>query len=191
MERRSEQIEEFASAVGQRIGAAEYEALPPSRRLELVDGVPHVLTPPTSRHQRVLARLEAIVAALCPRELEVVREQEIRLSELHRRNPDLMVVRAEAFRLDGNSYPPDEVVLAVEVVSPTTAIVDRKHKPAEYADAAVGHYWRIETTPELALHTYRLSGGGQYVPTGVFRPGDITAVPGVPWAKISIDDLAP
>lgn len=85
----------------------------------------------------------------------------------------------------------DELKVAVEVVGPGTETVDRKHKPAEYASAGIQHYWRVETTPDLVLHTFQLGETGIYLETGIFRSGDTTAVPGLPWAKIVIDDLVP
>lgn len=171
--------------------ADEYEALPPNSRVELVDGVVHAMTPATGRHQAVVDNLRRLVAACCPEDLRIVREQEIFLGKLHRRNPDVLAIHAHAFDLDRYSYRPDEVLLAAEVVSPGTETTDRKHKPAEYADAGIQHYWRIETRPKLVVHTYLLGETGHYLETGLFRVGDTTAVAGLPWAKIVVADLAP
>lgn len=173
------------------LSAEEYDALPPNSRIELVDGVVHVMATPTRRHQVVVTRLEHALEVACPDDLVVTREQEVRLSELLRRNPDLMVVTAEADDLNRSRYEASEVMLAVEVVSPGTETVDRKHKPAEYAGAGIHHFWRVETTPELVLHTFRLGETGIYLETGLFGSGDTTAIPGLPWAKIAIDDLVP
>ena len=171
--------------------AHEYEALPPNNRLELVDGVVTVMTPATMRHQIVVQKLRSTLEAVCPDDLKIVWEQEIRLAELGRRNPDVMAIQAASFDLDGYSYPPEVVVLAVEVVSPHTQTVDRLHKPAEYAAAGVEHYWRVETLPAVAIHTYRLADSGRYLASGVFTEGDTVAAPGLPWAKLAVADIAP
>ncbi|MFC7764381.1 Uma2 family endonuclease [Catellatospora bangladeshensis] len=121
--------------IGVRITGAQYEALPPNPRIELVDGVLTFMTPPTGRHQDLVDALVAVLRQVCPPELRVLREQELFLSDDHRRNPDVLVVRADAYDPDGYSYRPEQVMLAVEVVSPGTETADRKHKPAEYADA--------------------------------------------------------
>jgi Uma2 family endonuclease len=173
------------------VTAEEYEAMPPNSRVELVDGVVRVMTPATVRHQRVVSLLERALESGCPEHLRVLREQEIRLGDLHRRNPDLLVVPADAVDLDGYSFRPEQVVLAVEVVSPGTQITDRTHKPAEYAEGGVAHYWRVETRPDVVVHTYLLGETGQYLETGLFRTDDVTVVPGLPWARIRVAELVP
>ncbi|MEV4416234.1 Uma2 family endonuclease [Catellatospora sp. NPDC049609] len=176
--------------IGVRITGAEYDALPPNPRIELVDGVLTFMTPPTGRHQNLVDALVAALKQVCPAELRVLREQEIRLSDDHRRNPDVLVVLAEAYDPDGYSYRPEQVLLAVEVVSPGTETADRKHKPAEYADAGVAHYWRVESKPALAVYTYQRVDEGPYVPTGRWVPGDLVAAPGLPWAHVAVAELA-
>jgi Uma2 family endonuclease len=75
--------------------------------------------------------------------------------------------------------------------APGTQTADRLHKPAEYAAAGIEHYWRVETLPEVAVHTYRLADSGSYVASGVFTEGDTISAPGLPWAKIGISNLTP
>ena len=171
--------------------AQEYEALPPNNRLELVDGVVSVMTPATMRHQIVVQKLRMAMEAVCLDTLKIVWEQEIRLEDLLRRTPDVLAVRASAYDLDRYSYPPNEVSLVVEVVSPNSQTIDRQHKPAEYAAAGVEHYWRVEIRPGIAVHTYRLADTGRYTATGVFTEGDTIAAAGLPWAKVAVADLAP
>ncbi len=171
--------------------AAEYDALAPNSRIELVDGVLYSMTPATGRQQEVVERLKRALEGCCPDDLRVVREQELRLADTHRRNPDLMVIDSDAYDPDGFSYRPEQTRLAIEVVSPGTETTDRKHKPAEYADAGVAHYWRVEPRPELTVHTYQLGETGIYLETGLFGDGDVIAAPGLPWAKIPVADLVP
>jgi Uma2 family endonuclease len=170
---------------------AEYDALSPNPRLELVDGVLRVMTPATGRHQDIVKLLERALEGACPEDLRVVREQELRIADDHRRNPDLMIIRASAYNPDGYSYRPVDVVLAVEVVSPGTETIDRLHKPAEYAIAGAPHYWRVTSRPEFGVFTYRLADTKTYMHTGTFGPGDGLAPPGLPWTKsIEVDDFS-
>jgi Uma2 family endonuclease len=150
-----------------------------------------VMTPPTRRHQRIVDAVNAALRALCPDQLVIVREQEVRIGEVHRRNPDVMAAQAAADDLDIYGCEPHDVVLAVEAVSPTTQTIDRLHKPAEYAAAGIEHYWRVEIIPQVAVHTHRLADTGSYVKSGVFTEGDSINAPGLPWAKIAVNDLAP
>jgi Uma2 family endonuclease len=172
------------------LSAQEYEALPPSSRLELVDGVLHVMAPPLKNHQKVVLALNNLLELSCPEDLEIIREQELRMAELRRRNPDLMVVRFSE-EMTTYSYAPADVLLAVEVVSPGSQTVDRLHKPAEYASAGIPHYWRIETMPAIELRAFRLGEAGHYETTGVFTGDDAVSTPDLPWVMFTIADLDP
>jgi Uma2 family endonuclease len=174
-----------------RLTAEEYAELPPSSRMELVDGVLMVGETPTLLHQDVVKLLERRLEAVYPDGLRIVREQEARLGEELRRNPDLMAVRASACDPYGCRFAPADIALAIEVVSPSSRTRDRIHKPGEYAEAGIGHYWRVETRPSLAVHTYRLGETGSYLETGLFTPGDTIAAPGLPWATVEVAALEP
>jgi Uma2 family endonuclease len=169
----------------------EYDALTPDSRIELVDGVLHVMTPPTARHQIIMRKLVNALVDVCPAHLAALHEQEIRLAPDHRRNPDVLVVRAGAVNLDDFSFQPADVLLAVEVVSPGTQTADRRHKPLEYADAGIRFYWRVEPVPELTVFTYRLNETDVYEFTGAFRDGDTIVATGIEWARIEVCRLAP
>ncbi|GAA1623064.1 Uma2 family endonuclease [Catellatospora bangladeshensis] len=169
----------------------EYDALPPDPRIELVDGVLHVMTPPTTRHQIVMMRLVQGLLRRCPDHLLALHEQEIRLADDHRRNPDVLVVRRAAVNLDWFSFSPKDVLLAVEVVSPGTQTADRKHKPAEYADAGIPFYWRVEPLPDFTVHTYQLDETDVYESTGTFTAADVITVARLDWATLPVTDLIP
>ncbi len=169
--------------------AAEYDALAPNSRVEIVDGVLFSMTPATGRHQEVVERLKRALEGCCPAEFHIVREQELRLGETHRRNPDLMVIAADAYDPDGFSYRPADTHLAIEMLSPGTETTDRRHRPAEYADARVAHHWRVEPRPDSTVHTYQLGETGVYLETGLFKAGDVMAAPGLSWAKVAVADL--
>jgi Uma2 family endonuclease len=168
----------------------EYESLPENRLLELVDGVVHAMTPATRLHQEITDSLKSALRRLSPKEVVVVREQELRMHDDLRRVPDLMVIMAVADGRQRYWFAPAETLLVVEVVSPHTETVDRLHKPAEYAAAGVEHYWRIETQPAVEVHTHQLGPPGTYTFTGKFVEGDVVAAPGLPWAKVAVADLA-
>ncbi len=125
-------------------------------RRELIDGVLHVSPSPTHDHQKVALRLGAALDASCPEEYDVTQAVEIRINRFRSLIPDLLVVTAEAAVRNPSTYRPREVVLAVEIVSPSSKAMDRATKPAMYAEAGIPHYWRIETEASLVVHTYRL-----------------------------------
>jgi Uma2 family endonuclease len=55
-------------------------------------------------------------------------------------------------------FDAEQVLLAVEIVSPGTRRRDRLEKPAVYAAAGVPHLWRIETDP-VHVYAYDLVNG--------------------------------
>lgn len=167
----------------------EYESLPENRLLELVDGVVHAMTPPTRLHQRVVSRLEQALDKVAPGDLTPVREQELRMRDDLRRIPDVMIIRAEADSMQRYWFGPADTLMVVEVVSPHTETIDRLHKPAEYAEAGIEHYWRIETRPRVEVNTFQLGPQGLYAFTGKFVEGDVVAAAGLPWAKVAVADL--
>jgi Uma2 family endonuclease len=169
----------------------EYDALPPNNRIELVDGVVQVMTPATRRHQIVVQKMRLALENVSSDNFRIVWEQEVRLADSTRRNPDVMIVRASADDLDAYSYEPGDVLLAVEVVSPGTQTIDRLHKPAEYAAAKIEHYWYVEISPQIVVHTYRLGETGRYLESGLFKEGDQVAAPGLMWARVPVSDLMP
>ena len=71
------------------------------------------------------------------------------------REPDVVVYRRAASgrgRIEST-----DVVLAVEVMSPSSLANDRVAKPAQYAAAGIAHFWRVELDP-LVLVTHVLDG---------------------------------
>jgi hypothetical protein len=52
---------------------------------------------------------------------------------------------------------PQQVILAVEIMSKGSINADRLDKPAEYGVAGIPHYWRVEQEgSELVASTYEL-----------------------------------
>ena len=58
--------------------------------------------------------------------------------------PDIIVVAAAELRGLTGAVPVAAVRTVVEVVSPSSALLDRSAKPDLYADAGIPCYWRVE-----------------------------------------------
>ncbi|GII18880.1 hypothetical protein Ppa05_56060 [Planomonospora parontospora subsp. antibiotica] len=154
--------------------AEDLDRLPPEapRRLELVDGALIVMSPQTKFHMRVIDNLTRVLRSAAPEGLDVVREMTVTLGRRQRPEPDVMVVREPpGTGLERTTYRPEEVVLAVEVVSPDSEERDRRVKPERYAQAGIRHFWRIENEDSRpAVHVYELDDTtGAYVPTAIER----------------------
>jgi Uma2 family endonuclease len=175
--------------IGRVLTAEEYDALPENPRRELVDGEIQLMASPTKLHQLVKLALYYELAALCPDELDVTSELEVRLAPLRRRIPDVLVVRAEGFDANTSQLRPDQVELLVEVVSPGSESRDREVKPREYARVGIPHFWRVEVAPKVEVHSFRLGDSG-YLETGVWSAGDTSKAPGLSWAQVLVDNLS-
>ena len=130
-------------------------------RRELLDGVLLVSPSPTDIHQIIAGRLMVALEAFCPEHFQVTQAVEVRINRKRALIPDVLIATAEAARRGGHHYAPHEVVLAVEIVSPTSQSMDRFLKPVLYARAGIPHYWRIETDDDITVHTYMLDADAQ------------------------------
>lgn len=126
-------------------------------RVELVDGVIHVVPSPTIGHQDISYLLRRWLAEHAPADLRAAQAVGVALGPNSTREPDVLLYRAEAEVTPDRSFLlPHEVVLAVEIVSPGTRRADRFTKPAEYAAEGIPCYWRIEQNP-VHVYAYRLA----------------------------------
>ena len=106
-------------------------------------------------HQLAAGLLTTLLTIACPDTLYVLPEPAVQVSELTEFDPDIVVVRRE--EVGGAKFwtPP---LLAVELRSPSTAIVDRSAKLAAYGKFGVASYWSFDPDPgrpELAVFELR------------------------------------
>ena len=136
---------------------ADLDGLPDDgRRYEIIDGSLLVSPPPgnNTKFGRLLWLSPGSVA----------------LGPGNYRQPDVLLLAETAV---GRGQPlaagPEDVLLAVEVMSPGSVTEDRITKPAMYARAGIEHYWRLEPDADrLTLHVYRLAGD-VYAETALVR----------------------
>jgi Uma2 family endonuclease len=114
-----------------------------------------VTPPPALRHQLATSSLLRVLLPQLPTGLAVVVEPGLHFDDRNYRQPDVVVFDRRA--LAGDRLAPRDVLLAVEVMSPSSVSTDRVTKPAQYADAGIPHFWRLELDP-LLLVVHRLAG---------------------------------
>ncbi|WP_405950128.1 Uma2 family endonuclease [Streptomyces prunicolor] len=146
--------------------------LPP--HTELIDGSLVFMSPQTRFHMRCMRLLEHSLLEQVPDDLDVDREFTIKLDRRNRPEPDILVIRGEAdLGPDQNWHKPEDVLLAVEVVSADSLERDREIKPPKYAAAGVRHYWRVEQDENKGLpvvYVYELDPATKsYGLTGIFH----------------------
>ncbi|MFG2696968.1 Uma2 family endonuclease [Kitasatospora sp. NPDC048407] len=152
--------------------AEDLDRLPEApRHTELIDGaLVFMMSPQRWWHGHLVTMLTVALMGQCPQGFKVGREMTIRLDSRNRPEPDLLVTDAPIDR-DRTWLAPEEVALAVEVVSPESAHRDRTVKLRKYAEAGIPHYWRIEDEDgHPAVHVYELDDATRiYAPAGIFR----------------------
>ncbi|MFD0415821.1 Uma2 family endonuclease [Streptomyces sp. NPDC127108] len=121
--------------------------LPP--HTEMIDGSLVFVTPQRAFHNLMIRRLTDGLLASVPPEYDVFNEMTVVIDRKNGPEPDVLVVRGEAFQgLRQTSFDVADVLLAVEVVSPDSESRDRDTKPHKYAAAGIKHYWLAEMEGE-------------------------------------------
>jgi Uma2 family endonuclease len=108
-------------------------------------------------HQRINVRLVSWLEHHVPAGFEALMALGVLIDVDTTREPDAMIVHSPA-DLNHHFCKAEEVLVAVEFVSPGTRRRVRFEKPALYASAGIPHYWRIEQNP-VHVFAYDLVGG--------------------------------
>lgn len=140
----------------------QFAALPEdeSARYELQDGL-IVMNPNPSRHHMLASyRLFAQLEPQMPDDLFVVGEVDVdlQLPSPVVRIPDMIIGRRGMFG-EQRLTTASDLLLVVEILSPTSLRTDRITKMADYADAGIGNYWIIDPEPPVTVSVYRLADG--------------------------------
>ena len=138
-------IAEAWPAVSRPFTVEDLDRMPDDgRRYELVDGVLFVSPAPSVQHQLVLMALAVQLDGVRPQGIRVLHGPGVRMAMDTELIPDLVVVRFEQLRGVMITEPP---LLAVEIRSPSTALVDLNIKKAVYERFGIGAYWIV--VPEV------------------------------------------
>lgn len=115
------------------------------QRYEIQDGVLVVTPPPSFDHNLVSDVVRDVLRGAAPEGLFVVTGVGVQLgSDQEFRIPDVVVSSGRP-QAGGLYLAPDQVLAAVEVVSPESRTTDRTTKPEVYAAAGITCMWRVET----------------------------------------------
>jgi Uma2 family endonuclease len=136
---------------------ADLETMPDDgHRFELIDGALIVTPGPSWAHQRVSMRLAVALFEAHPSHLEVLSAPfDVVLGESTGVQPDLLVAR-RADLTEKNL--PTAPLLVVEILSPSTTLVDLNLKKALYERAGVESYWVVDPE-EPRLVAWELQNG--------------------------------
>jgi Uma2 family endonuclease len=160
----------------------DLDALPDDGlRYELLDGILLVSPAPTRRHQRAVFELGRLLAAARPPDMEaVVAPLDWRPDIRTSLQPDVLVLKNRDLSAPVN----ESMILAVEVLSPSTRRKDSIYKRSKYEDAGVQNYWIVDPEEPSILALELVDGAyvtvGQATgddPVTLHKPFPVTIVP--------------
>lgn len=137
----------------ERWTAARVRDLPDDgNRYEVVDGVLLVTPAPRFDHQAAVLRLAELLSGYLRRAggaYVVCSPADIELDPETLVQPDVFVVPAVEGRRPRNWVDIPELLLAAEVLSPSSARADRTIKRRRYQRAAIAEYWVVDVDARL------------------------------------------
>lgn len=143
-----------------------------SQHIELIDGAFIPMSLPSKFHAQVVRNLQARLDRLCPAGLRADSEKTVRIDDDSGPQADVLVVAASAYEDQKRAtwYDGSDVILAAEVVSPSSLVRDRERKPQIYAKAAIKYLWRVENEDDSpVIYTSELDAASvAYDVTGIF-----------------------
>lgn len=120
------------------------DAAPPGERWELIDGNVYVTPSPNRRHQQLALRLSVLLDAYVSRHRlgqVYFAPLDVRFRKGRVIQPDVLV--EPPVELQGTPYPVN-LLLAAEIISPSSSRTDRTIKRPVYQEAGVSEYWIID-----------------------------------------------
>jgi Uma2 family endonuclease len=172
-------------AAGRPFTVHDLEAMPDDgHRYELIDGVLIVTPAPGWFHQQSSGALFVQLWNACPPEFRVLSAPfGVRTSVRNELQPDILVARYTDLTPKNLPVAP---VLAVEVLSASTALNDLNNKKAAYERMGTVSYWVVDPEEPGRLTVFELDARGRYAEVAnvcgdekftTERPFPITIVP--------------
>ncbi|MCS7207374.1 MAG: Uma2 family endonuclease [Dehalococcoidia bacterium] len=168
----------------------DYRTTPPGKRYELREGDLVMVPAPSDFHQAISMNLSlALGAYIRQRRLGHLRAApyDVVLSPTDVVQPDLVFIspqRAPFIRPEGCFGPPD---LVVEILSPSSAEVDRGYKRSLYARHGVREYWLVD--PDTRTVEVLTLGEEGFRLVGLFRQGERLVSPLFPDLTLTVSDV--
>ena len=146
------------NADGAPFAWSDYRSWGNDERWEIIGGEPYAMSAsPTSRHQRILHKLDCLLEAyFTDRKCEIYpAPMDLKLSETDVVQPDLFVI-CDPKQNKGTHFegPPS---LVIEILSPSSTLHDRGRKLELYARSEVPEVWLATPYPSC-VEVYRLDG---------------------------------
>ena len=152
---------------------ADYLTWPDDERWELIDGEAYNMTPaPTTRHQNIVYNVSFILKSKLLNKScrPFVAPTDVVLSEYDVVQPDVFVVCDEKKITEANIQGSPDLI--IEVLSPATALKDKREKKALYEKYGVKEYILIDPSA-FVVERFLLEDDRVYGKGGIFGPKEV------------------
>lgn len=166
----------------------DYMQLNDGRRYELIGGALIVVPSPRPKHQKIANRFFAALDrfVLMKNLGEVNGDVDVHLGDVVVA-PDVFFVARERLEIIGEFNIQGAPDLVVEILSPSTAVYDKKEKSRIYLKYGVKEYWLVD--PELQLVEVLTAGENEWRRTGVFDREDVLTTTLLPGLEINLGEI--
>jgi len=168
----------------------DYKHTPEDKRYQLIDGELILAAAPRRAHQRTEMRItlrlgnyveENDLGEVYSSPFDVV------LSNTDVVQPDLLFVSAERLHIINDDNIRGAPDLVVEILSPSTAGLDRTVKRTLYAKHGVKEYWQVDTDAKTIM--VLLLGGDGYELTGIYGEGQTLTSPTLEGFSLNLAEI--
>lgn len=148
----------------QRKTTTDFARLPEGTLAQLIDGEIIMSPSPVPKHQLVIMRLAARLQIFCEKNdagLVLTAPQDVFFNEHEAYQPDILFISKKNKHIIHEDCIRGTPNLVVEVLSPSTAYYDLRHKKRVYEAYGVQEYWIVDTHEErVEIHSLQ---EGKYV----------------------------
>ncbi|MEG4842397.1 Uma2 family endonuclease [Microcoleus sp. B9-D4] len=161
----------------------------PEERIELIEGNIIKMSAKGTAHTSALGRTDRLLQSLFANLAWVRMQDPIALDDNSEPEPDIAVVRIDAFDYATHHPTPSEVYLIIEVADSSLAY-DREIKAKAYARSGIADYWVLNVN-ERQLHVFREPAEEGYQSEVILGESAIVSPLHFPTFNIAIQAMLP
>ncbi|AGL00989.1 Uma2 family endonuclease [Desulfoscipio gibsoniae] len=166
----------------------DYMKLDDGNRYELIGGKLIMAPRPSYKHQRTAGKIYTRFENFLEKNPigEAVQEVDVHLG-IEVIAPDVLFIAKDRLDIVGELYIQAAPDLVVEIISPSTASIDRKKKSKLYFIHGVKEYWMVD--PDQRLVEVLIAGEKEWRWAGVFDQEDVLTTDLLPGLEISLSEV--
>ena len=168
----------------------DYRNMPDDERYELIDGDLIMAAAPSVTHQIVQGNIGTPLSTFIRTNnlgRMLYAPTDVRLSNINVVQPDILFVSRERAHLITYNVIDGAPDLVIEILSPSTAALDKTRKRELYARYRVPEYWQADTDARRVV--VLTLAGDDYEVAGVYGMGDTLVSPLLAGFRLDVDDI--